>query len=35
MEFFNKDEMTIPPKKQNANNKTVKIKQTTEWICCY
>ena len=26
MRFFNKDEMLIPPKKQNTNNKTVKVK---------
>ena len=26
MRFFNKDEMIIPPKKQNTNNKTIKIK---------
>ena len=26
MRFLNKDEMIIPPKKQNANNKTIKIK---------
>ena len=26
MRFFNKDAMVIPPKKQNANNKTIRIK---------
>ena len=26
MRFFNKYEMIIPPKKQNANNKTIKVK---------
>ena len=26
MRFFNKDEMIIPLTKQNANNKTIKIK---------
>ena len=26
MSFFDKDEMVIPPKKQNTNNKTIKVK---------
>ena len=26
MRFLNKDELIIPPKKQNANNKTIKLK---------
>ena len=26
MKFFNKDEMITPPKKQNTNNKTIKVK---------